>query len=314
MDGLGEACGVGIDLLVGGVGDISVGVACFGVEDAAEEGEVVLGAPEAAAGEVDVADGGMERGEGAGEDVGELLEVEAVGVVEGVEAVAVDVEDGPGACVIGGLRYFVIGGLRGCVSGRGEEEGDYYLAAGLGAAGDVAGELLDVGDDDGASLLPGGAADAFAEGDVGAGDGALEGGEDELGAGDAVEARPPEAEGVVEEGGGVGEEGGEIGGVGGELCDLLEEELVLTGFGGGGGCIHGGWVFYSGMFINGCKGTFYFVFGFFYFAGYLYLCRVELKNMASYKEIHISDLGCIGEIQQLCEAQSRGLQVPVTEH
>ena len=87
----------------------------------------------------------------------------------------------------------------------------------MGAAGDVAGELLDVGDDDGADFLPGGAADAFAVGDVGAGDWTLEGGKDEFGAGDAVEARPPEAESVVEEGGGVGEERGEVNGLGGEL-------------------------------------------------------------------------------------------------
>ena len=94
MDGLGEACGVGIDLLVGRVGDVAVGIASFGVENASEEREVMLGAPEAAASQVDVADGGMESGVGVGKDCGELFEIEPVGVVEGVETVAVDVEDG----------------------------------------------------------------------------------------------------------------------------------------------------------------------------------------------------------------------------
>ena len=72
----------------------------------------------------------------------------------------------------------------------------------------MAGELLDVGNYDGAGFLPGGAADAFTVGDVGAGNGTLEGGEDELVAGNAVEARPPEAERVVKESGGVCEERG----------------------------------------------------------------------------------------------------------
>ena len=67
----------------------------------------MLGAPEATAGEIDVADGRIERRMGVGEDCSELFEVEAVGVVEGVEVLAVDVEDGPE-----GLRYCVIVGLR----------------------------------------------------------------------------------------------------------------------------------------------------------------------------------------------------------
>ena len=72
----------------------------------------------------------------------------------------------------------------------------------------MAGKLLNIGDDDGATFLPGGAADAFAVGDVGAGDWTLEGGEDKFVAGDAVEARPPETESVVKESGGVCEERG----------------------------------------------------------------------------------------------------------
>lgn len=171
----------------------------------------------------------------------------------------------------------------------------------------MAGELLYIGNDDGAGFLPGGAADAFAVGYVGAGDGALEGREDEFVASNTVEARPPETERVVEERGGVGEERGEVNGVGGELGDLLEQQLVLLRFRRGGICIH---KFLDEDFY-GCKGTFYFVFGFFYFAGHLYLCRVELNIMASYKEIHISDLGCVGEIQQLFEAQFIDLQASV---
>ena len=229
MDGLGEACGVGIDLLVGWVGDGAVGVAGFGVKDATKEGEVVLGAPEAAASEVDVAYGRTERGIGVGEDVGQLFETEAVGVVEGVELSAVDVEDTPdGSLIVGALD---------CLSGICEDWDD-NLAAGLGAAGDVARELLDIGDDDGAGFFPGGATDTLAVRDVGAGDRTLEGGENEFVAGDAVEARPPESEGEVKERGGIGEQGSEVDGVGGELGDLLDEKLVLLGFRGGGVCIH----------------------------------------------------------------------------
>lgn len=229
MDGFGIAGGVGIYLLVGWVGDGAVGVAGFGVKDATKEGEVVLGAPEATTREVDVAYGRTERGIGVGEDVGQLFETEAVGVVEGVELSAVDVEDSPdGSLIVGALD---------CLSGICEDWDD-NLAAGLGAAGDVAGELLDVGHDDAALLLPGGTANTLAEGDIGASHRTLECGKNKLVAGDTIEACPPESEGVVKEGCGIGEQGSEVDRVSGELGDLLDEKLVLLGFRRGGVCIH----------------------------------------------------------------------------
>ena len=229
VDGFGIASCVGIYLLVGGIGEGAVGIAGFGMQNARKEGKIVLGAPEAAASEVDVAYGRTERGIGVGEDVGQLFETEAVGVVEGVELSAVDVEDTPdGSLIVGALD---------CLSGICEDWDD-NLAAGLGAAGDVARELLDIGDDDGAGFFPGGATDTLAVRDVGAGDRTLEGGENEFVAGDAVEARPPESEGKVKERGGIGEQGSEVDGVGGELGDLLDEKLVLLGFRRGGVCIH----------------------------------------------------------------------------
>lgn len=221
MDGFGVAGGVGIYLLVGGVGDGAVGVAGFGVKDTTKEGEVVLGAPEAAASEVDVAYRRMERGIGVGEDVGQLFETEAVGVVEGVELSAVDVEDSPEGSVI--LRE------SGCVR-VGQKQGDDNLAAGLGAAGDVAGELLDVGHDDATLLLPGGTANTLAEGDIGASHRTLECGKNKLVAGDTIEACPPESEGVVKEGCGIGKERYEVDWLSGELTYLLNEELVFFGF------------------------------------------------------------------------------------
>ena len=221
MDGFGVAGGVGIDLLVGGVGDVSVGVAGFGLKHTLEKREVMLSAPEAAASEVDVAYRRMERGIGVGEDVGQLFETEAVGVVEGAELVAIDVEDGPDGF------FFLC--MCWCVS-VGDEQGDNNLAAGLGAAGDVAGELLDVGHDDATLLLPGGTANTLAEGDIGASDRTLECGKNKLVAGDTIEACPPESEGVVKEGCGIGEERYEVDRLGGELTYLLNEELVFFGF------------------------------------------------------------------------------------
>ena len=103
VDGFGIASCVGIYLLVGGIGEGAVGIAGFGMQNARKEGKIVLGAPEAAAREVDVAHRRTERGVGLGEDVGQLFEIEAVGVVEGGETVAIDVENGAE-----GLRYCVI--------------------------------------------------------------------------------------------------------------------------------------------------------------------------------------------------------------
>ena len=50
-----------------------------------------------------------------------------------------------------------------------------YLAVGKRGAGDVSGELVDIRDDEGAGLCPGGATDAAVVGDTGTGDGTLEG-------------------------------------------------------------------------------------------------------------------------------------------
>ena len=57
----------------------------------------------------------------------------------------------------------------------------------------MAGELVNVRDDHGAPLLPGGAADASAEGDAAAGDRALEGTQHQLFAANPIEPGPPEA-------------------------------------------------------------------------------------------------------------------------
>ena len=114
----------------------------------------------------------------------DLLQPNPVFLVESGEAVAVDVEDSGDGSV-------------------GSMDGDNDLAAGGAAAGDVPGELLDVRDDDGLIPLPGGAADALPEGDVHAGDGALERAENELVPRHAVEAGPPESEGFVQDGGDV---------------------------------------------------------------------------------------------------------------
>jgi len=221
VDGFGVAGGVGIYLLVGGVFDVSVGVAGFGLKHTLEKREVMLGAPEAAASEIYVADGRMEGGIGIGKDGGNLLEVETVGVVEGAELVAIDVEDGPDGF------FFLC--MCWCVS-VGDEQRDDHLAAGLGTAGDMSGKLLYVGHDDAASLLPGGTANALAEGDIGASHRTLECGKNKLIAGDTIEACPRESEGVVKEGCGIGEERYEVDRLGGELTYLLNEELVFFGF------------------------------------------------------------------------------------
>ena len=173
MDRFGEARLVGVDLLVGWVGGVAVGEAHLGEGDAMDEFEVFFGAPEAAGGEVEVAFVGLD----GREECDDFLEPAGVDVVEGGEVTAVDVEDGHYPTLL--------------------DDGHYYLAAAFGAAGDVAGELFHVGNDEGAVLFPCRAADAAAEGDVHASHGALEGTEKELGAADAVEAGPPEVERVV---------------------------------------------------------------------------------------------------------------------
>ena len=116
------------------------------------------------------------------------FEAGAVDVVEVGEAVAVDVEDADDGAVL--------------------KHRNDNLGAGEAAAGDVAGEGIDIGDDEGAGFGPCGAADTAAALDAGAGDGALEGTQVEpVGVVDEIEADPEEAKGVVQGGGGVGQGG-----------------------------------------------------------------------------------------------------------
>lgn len=93
---------------------------------------------------------------------GQFLQPLPVDVVEAVSGDAVDIEDGDQPLVA-------------ALVSRGGEDGDDDLAPGVAVAGDVAGEGVDVGDELGASVGSGGAADAPAEGDGLAGYLALEG-------------------------------------------------------------------------------------------------------------------------------------------
>ena len=121
--------------------------------------------------------------------------------VEGVEVLAVDIEDGYDVV----LRVRVYGGGM-----PGTENRDNDLAAGLAAAGDVAREFLYIGYHEGLPLLPGGTADTPAISDMGTGHGSLERAEDQFVTDDTVEARPPEMESLVQHGGGVGHAGNPV--------------------------------------------------------------------------------------------------------
>lgn len=110
--------------------------------------------------------------------MGEEFEVVAVGVVEGVEVLAVDVEDSDDFAVV--------------------LDGDNDFGATGTTAGDMAWELVNIWDYDGLSLLPGGATDTFALAYAGASEWTLEGSEYELVVEDTIEACPPETEGLVE--------------------------------------------------------------------------------------------------------------------
>ena len=149
----------------------------------------------------------------AGEDGAGLFEVVAVGIVEGGGAVAVYVEHAEDAAAVGGV------------------EGYDDFGAGAAAAGDVAGELFDVGHDLCLAGGPGGAADAAAFADEHAGHVALEGAyvEGFVVAGE-VEAYPEEAEGLAQCGGGVGEDADAVGDALDEGFELGEELAVDGGF------------------------------------------------------------------------------------
>lgn len=121
---------------------------------------------------------------------GEALEVVGVGVVEGVEVAAVDVEDG----------YHLIV----------PEEGDDYLAATFGAAGDVAGELLHVGHHDSAALFPSGTTYPTTVADMHTCQRSLERTEKKFSVFNSIESCPPEVEFVVEKGTDIGHLGDEV--------------------------------------------------------------------------------------------------------
>ena len=132
----------------------------------------------------------------AGQQSGDALQALLVVGVEGIEVARVDVEDG---------TYCSVGSL----------DGHDDLRAGEGAAGDVAGEELDVRHTLGDAGLPRCAADTASIGDVHAGDRTLEGSEHQFGrltaggSDDAVEAGPEEAvaKGVVQGRRRIGHEG-----------------------------------------------------------------------------------------------------------
>lgn len=105
-------------------------------------------------------------------------------------------------------------------------QGDDNLAAGEAAAGDVAGELLNVGDDDGAVLLPRCATHAAPVLDAVAGNGSLEWTEVQLVTLDEVEACPPPSHGLVQQGGSVGKLPYRVVLALDEALDLLDEELI----------------------------------------------------------------------------------------
>ena len=138
------------------------------------------------------------------------FKVVAVGVVEGGEAFAVDVEDGDNLPLM--------------------EEGDDNLAPRFGTAGDMAGELLHVGHDEGAFLRPGCPAHSATAGDMYAGQRPLKGTEQQLALHYTVEPCPPEVEGVVEQGGHIGHFGDEVALAGTKAPRFAEEPFVCFGF------------------------------------------------------------------------------------
>ena len=74
----------------------------------------------------------------------DLLQIFLVNKVEGIVVGAVDIEDGDDVAVGGVISA----------------DGDDYFAVGSSGAGDVSGELMDVGYDERFGLCPGRAADA----------------------------------------------------------------------------------------------------------------------------------------------------------
>ena len=155
----------------------------------------------------------------------DFIQIFLVDEVEGVVVGAVDVEDGDDFSLFA--------------------DGHNNLAFGGGGTGDVSGELMHVGYDERLVLRPGGAADAFAVGDAGTGDGPLERTEDQFGGSplvpprgggsigdwfDEVEAGPPEMESGVEYCGDVRHIRNKVRLPGNESVDLRDEGLVRCFF------------------------------------------------------------------------------------
>ena len=88
-------------------------------------------------------------------------------------------------------------------------------------------KLLNVFNYDGFLVFPCCAAHALAEADAGAGYGTLEGTEHQLLADDAVEARPPEVEGLLDQCGHIGHIGDGVALVFYHRLDLGEEEFIV---------------------------------------------------------------------------------------
>ena len=145
------------------------------------------------------------------EQVCDLFEIDAVGLVESVEFGTVDVEDS---------SHFTT-----CVV-----EGHNNLTSGCRAASDVARELVNVGDDLRLIGLPGGATYAPSFPDARACHRALEGTEDEHIVLYTVESSPPETKSFVEHGGHVGHVGDRVILSCYNSFDLREECFVFLAF------------------------------------------------------------------------------------
>ena len=136
------------------------------------------------------------------------FEIVAISVVEGGEVFAVNVEDGKDRA-------------------RGIEDGNDNLGTGKAAASNVTWELLDIRDNDGVLLLPGGATYSTAIANVHAGYGALKGTEKEFAIVNAIETCPEETHLFMEGGTDVRHHGYHIGLSGYQSLYLLGEQGVF---------------------------------------------------------------------------------------
>ena len=135
-----------------------------------------------------------------------LLKVGAVNRVESIEIGAVDIKDS---------NDFAVTADR-----------DHNLAIGGRRTGNMAGKLVDVGDNQCTVLLPSGAANTFSVRDTGASYGALKRTKNELVSLHAVEPRPPETESFVENSNDIGHIGNKIGLASNERLNLRDKGPV----------------------------------------------------------------------------------------